>query len=83
MENRCKLMREMSSAQFAAWDLHLYLDTHKCDEKALEMKEKYTECAKKLMEEYEKCFGPLVHTTESGKAWLADPWPWEFMECDC
>ena len=46
--DKCKLMRELSSVKFAAWELHLYLDTHPCDEKALEMHKKYTERAKEL-----------------------------------
>lgn len=83
MDNRCKLMRELSGAQFAAWELHLYLDTHKCDKKALEMQREYTNCARELQAEYEEKFGPIVHTTESGAAWLADPWPWEYKECGC
>jgi len=81
--DRCKLMRELSAVQFAAWELHLYLDTHPCDEKALEMHKKYTERAMELREEYEECFGPLTHTTESGLAWIKNPWPWDYMECDC
>lgn len=81
--DRCKLMREISAVEFAAWELHLYLNSHPCDEKAMEMHRKYTERAKELREEYEECFGPLTHTTESGWAWVKNPWPWEYMECDC
>lgn len=83
MENKCKLMRELSSAQFAAWELHLYLDTHKCDKKALEMNKKYTMRANELMEEYEEKYGPLSPRSGSGEAWLRDPWPWEYKECGC
>lgn len=83
MENRCKMLRELSSVQFAAWELHLYLDTHKCDKKAMQMHKKYTERAQELKEEYEELFGPLVAATGSGAAWLADPWPWEYKECAC
>lgn len=81
--DKCKLMRELSSVKFAAWELHLYLDTHPCDEKALEMHKKYTERAKELIAEYEECFGPLTHKSGSGLAWVENPWPWEYMECDC
>lgn len=81
--NKCKLMRELSAVKFAAWELHLYLDTHPCDEKALEMHKKYSERAKELTEEYEECFGPLTHEEGSGLAWVKNPWPWEYMECDC
>ena len=43
--DKCKLMREISAVEFAAWELHLYLDTHPCDEKALEMQQNYVERA--------------------------------------
>lgn len=81
--NKCKIMRELSAVNFAAWELHLYLDTHPCDEKALEMHRKYSERAKELKEEYEECFGPLTHDSSSGLAWIKNPCPWEYMECDC
>ncbi len=79
--DKCSLLRELSSVEFAAWELHLYLDTHKCDKKALEMHEKYTKRAAELKEEYEECFGPLTHKSESGPEWLKNPWPWEYKEC--
>ena len=81
--DKCKLMRELSAVNFAAWELHLYLDTHPCDEKALEMHRKYTERAMELKDEYEECFGPLTHHSASGLAWIKDPWPWEYKECGC
>ena len=37
----------------------------------------------KLKKEYEECFGPLTHKSGSGYVWIKDPWPWEYMECDC
>ena len=48
-----------------------------------EMHKKYTERAKELTEEYEECFGPLTHESGSGLVWIKNPWPWEYMECDC
>lgn len=82
--DKCKLMRELSSVKFAVWELHLYLDTHPCDEKALEMHKKYSKRAKELTEEYEECYGPLTHKSDSGLEWVKNPWPWEYVkECDC
>ena len=78
-----KLVRDLSAVKFAAWELHLYLDTHPCDSKALEMHKRYSERAKELTEEYEECFGPLTHMAGSGLEWIKDPWPWEYKECDC
>lgn len=82
MENRCKLLRDLSSAQFAAWELHLYLDTHECDKKALQMQRQYAEIAQRIKREYEELYGPLVTASGSGAAWLSDPWPWEGKECE-
>jgi spore coat protein JB len=81
--DRCKFLREISAVSFAAWELHLYLDTHPCDEKALEMHKKYSERAMELKKEYEECFGPLTHKSGSGYVWVKEPWPWEYMECGC
>ena len=78
-----KFMRELSAVKSAARELHLYLDTHPCDEKAMEMHKKYSERAMELTEEYEECFGPLTHESGSGLSWVKNPWPWEYMECDC
>lgn len=33
--SRCQLLGEINEVSFAVNDLHLYLDTHPCDEKAL------------------------------------------------
>lgn len=84
MKNKkCMLLREISRIQFAAWELHLYLDTHQCDEKAMAMSKKYSERARELLKEYEDCYGPLTAGSQSGSEWLADPWPWDVKECDC
>lgn len=81
--DKCKLLREISAVEFAAWELHLYLNTHPCDEKALEMKKKYIMRADELRSEYEECYGSLNYRTGSGKEYVKNPWPWEYMECDC
>lgn len=81
--DKCKLLREISAVEFAAWELHLYLDTHPCDEKAMAMHKKYSARAQQLTEEYEETFGPLTHRADSGFQWIKNPWPWENKECDC
>ena len=47
----------LSATQFAAWELHMYLDTHPCDRTANEMFRKYTNEAEILKAEYEKKYG--------------------------
>ena len=88
MKTACRMNKEqlfdwINMISFAVVETALYLDTHPCDTKALEMHKKYSERAKELTEEYEECFGPLTHMGGSGLEWIKDPWPWEYKECDC
>ncbi len=79
MTEQAGLRRRISAVQFAAWELHLYLDSHPyCSEAAKKLKE-YEERAKKLTEEYEGKYGPLneLSRNTSRWAWISDPWPWE------
>ncbi len=77
MTKREKLLRNISSAQFAAWELHLYLDTHPADMQAASMLAQYEKKYAQLKEEYENTFGPLTPTSSPGVEWLKNPWPWE------
>lgn len=77
LNEKTKLMNCLSAEQFAAWELHLYLDTHPCDKTALRMHEKHIARAKELREELEKKFGPLSTATGEGCDWIKGPWPWE------
>lgn len=72
---RQKLLR-LSAVQFAAWELHIYLDTHPNDaDAALRYKELEAQY-QQLLAEYEDQYGPIV-LPATGNAWLDDPWPWE------
>lgn len=77
MNDRKKLLNRLSSTQFAAWELHMYLDTHPCDRTANEMFRKYVDEAQMLRREYEKKYGPLTVPSSNEADWLNDPWPWE------
>lgn len=77
-------MLRLSAVQFAAWELHMYLDTHPQDKAAKEKYFKYDKEYKMLLEEYEKMYGPIKQQTSEGNEWLSDPWPWDkSKECDC
>ena len=41
MNERNKLLQKLSAAQFAVWELHLYLDTHPCDQNAVALCKKH------------------------------------------
>lgn len=81
--DKLSILKELSAVEFAAWELHLYLDTHKCDEKALTMSKKYKNRANELRAEYEQLCGPISYATGSGEDWIKGPWPWEYKECGC
>ena len=80
--SREKLMREINEVSFAVNDIHLFLDTHLCDEKALAYYEGVVERRKKLMNEYARTYGPLTinDAVLSGGdtwKWMEQPFPWE------
>ena len=80
MNEREMLMRRLSSAQFAAWELHIYLDTHPDDSDALAAMKKYDDRTAQLIREYETKFGPIRAAASLGEhrfAWVNNPWPWE------
>lgn len=76
------LLKKISTYQFAALDLQLFLDTHPNDRKTLEKMKEYRDMARPLIEEYEKKFGPLTKnmTSSNNWHWIKSPWPWEGEE---
>ena len=81
MNDKKKLLMRLSATQFAAWELHMYLDTHPCDRTANEMFRKYTNETEMLRAEYEEKYGPLTVSSSYEADWLNDPWPWENERC--
>ncbi len=81
--NMNSLETRLQQAKFAAWDAHLYLDTHPCDEEMVQLEEKYLCMADRLTREYEEKYGPLTARTGSGKEWLKAPWPWDNSGREC
>lgn len=80
--SRCQLLKRIDQISFAVNDMHLYLDTHPCDQKALTYcKELVTE-RNKLLKEYADAYGPLTidctaqDNSDSWK-WAQQPFPWE------
>lgn len=82
MNQKEKLIQQLSAAQFAAWELHLYLDTHPSDMRAAALRNEYEKKAAKLREAYTEEYGPLTSTMGEGVEWLKNPWPWEAERCD-
>lgn len=82
MTEREILLKKISTYQFAALDLQLFLDTHPHDRKTLEKMNDYKKELRPLVKEFEEKFGPLTKS-ENGRNkwnWIKAPWPWESEE---
>lgn len=79
--NKEELLTRIQSISLVALDLHLFLDTHPGNEKAL--KDYNNACVQyqSLKEQYEKQYGPLLHAGHSLASdkynWIDEPWPWK------
>ncbi len=81
MTEREKMLCRLSSAEFAAHELHIYLDTHPDDAAAGEALNKYEQQSAALRKDFESRFGPLTAGDDGNRwAWIADPWPWDIQE---
>ena len=77
-ETREEMLQKIRCLKFAIVELAEYLDTHEDDEKALRLHREYATKLDKLMEQYQKAFGPLTIACPCNKwRWLEGPWPWE------
>ncbi|MEE3334271.1 MAG: spore coat protein CotJB [Ruminococcus sp.] len=83
MTERDIMIKKLSSYQFAAADLKLYLDTHPNDSETLQKLSEFSEKYMKEKEKFEKLYGPLTSGSDSNKwIWINSPWPWENEEDD-
>lgn len=57
------LLKRLNEVSFAVNDIHLFLDTHPCDEKALAFFQEVSEERNRLLKEYASSFGPLTIDT--------------------
>ena len=81
-DKQSAMLKRLQEMEFVAIELNLYLDTHPCDSDALNDYNCAVEMVKKLMAEYEACFGPLLPfgmaaTKDDRWQWADGPWPWE------
>lgn len=79
MENNLQsLLREIQAVKFALIETKLFLDTHPCDQEAMD----YYLCQKEKMEELKACWEKACPDIrkENGQmrwAWVDTPWPWQ------
>ena len=79
-KTRNEMMRSVMEADFAVYDVQLYLDTHPEDEKALSMYTDLVRRAQDAKRAYEAAYGPITADAAAGKrewTWIRSPWPWE------
>ncbi len=77
---REQLLKEIMATDFSAFDLHLYLDTHPCDQRALMLYYSYVQKSGYLKNQYERQYGPLNSPRFFNSyrwQWIDSPWPWE------
>ena len=80
MSERTDLLKKVQAADFAAYDLMLYLDTHPCCQATLDLFREKVKEAKALREQYEASYGPLTAASSSKKLpwqWIQTPHVWE------
>ena len=73
-------LHQVDMAGFMLDDIILYLDTHPCDEDALQYYQKAREKYEQAVEAYTAKVGPLFISDipcGSMNTWVDDPWPWE------
>lgn len=77
--NQEKLLREVMAISFTAYDLHLYLNTHPYDQRALMLFNNSTQRARMMTDNYERMYGPLTAAAATAYPWqwINSPWPWE------
>lgn len=77
---RRALLRRVQEADFAALDLHLYLNTHPNCARAMQLFREYVNKGKECRAEYEAKFGPLTASATPNSVpwqWIDNPWTWE------
>ncbi|MGI6778015.1 MAG: spore coat protein CotJB [Acetivibrionales bacterium] len=75
-----KLLKELMAVDFTLVDLHLYLDTHPYDQRALMIYNNTVQRARMLRHTYERLYGPLLANMSTSRypwQWAMEPWPWE------
>ncbi len=82
MTERERMLRRLSSYDFAVTELHIYLDTHPDDAAAAKTLADYEQKSDSLARDFQEKFGPLTPMNETGNrwAWISDPWPWDTQE---
>ena len=78
---RCSRLIDIGIVYAAKHDLKLILDVYPQDQELIRMFNKYRLEEKRLVEDYERKYGPLDTCSSAMEnypwAWVEGPWPWE------
>lgn len=81
---REELLYNILMHNFVLVEFQLYLDVNPMDSNIINLYNKYLEQKKKLVDEYEKNYGPLtmdsMNMGNNKWNWNNSPWPWEVMK---
>lgn len=80
-EMQMAMLKKIQEMQFVAIELQLYLDTHPCDQDALNDYRCAVDVLHHHIMEYETEYGTLIalshHYSGDNWDWAEGPWPWE------
>ena len=80
---REELLYNLLMHNFVLVEFQLYLDVNPMDSNIINLYNKYLEQKKKLVDEYEKNYGPLsmdsINMGNNKWNYINSPWPWEVM----
>lgn len=81
-----QLLNYINQVSLAVYDTILFLDTHPCDQEAMEYFRKHFKLREAATKEYARLYGPLTvdHMNDSSYdiwEWAMQPWPWEGGSC--
>ena len=79
-KERERLLRELMAVDFTTHELKLYLDTHPCDYRTIQLYNQYVQRGLMLRKQYESMYGPLTANFTTSKfpwQWASEPWPWD------
>lgn len=82
MESREELLKEIMEVDFMIKDLNLYLNTHPCCQKGINLFNEFQKRSNRLREAYSEKYGPLTvedNLDNTTWQWVKNPWPWERM----
>ncbi len=79
--NEKQLLTQIQAVSLMAVDLHLFLDTHPGDQRALQDYAQVSKQYQALKNQYEQQYGPLVsfghQSATDHNEWINKPWPWQ------